>query len=417
MNNDQRVGDQSGSSSARSWLNRTVLGIAFASLFSDWSHETATAILPAFLSSLGAAPVWLGIIEGVSDGLSSFAKLGSGFYTDGLSRRKPIAFFGYLVTTLATASFGLATVAWHVLIARAVAWLGRGVRTPVRKALLAAAVDRSVYGRAFGFERAMDTVGAIVGPLTALCLLAALPGNYRVVFAFTLLPGMMAAALIGLVVQEKDRAPIPHAAFRERLRLLPKAYRRLLLSVGIFGAGAFAHTLLILWAAQRLTPTLGASAAAGAAVSLYVLHNIFYAAFSYVGGLWADRFPKNRLLAGGYALSALMAFGIMFSPANLVLLALVFMLGGVQVAIEETLEDSFCAELVEPTLHGMAFGVLAAVNGIGDFLSSTIVGLLWSAFGTTLAFGYSAVLFILGAVLALRVHPPISSYRSQPVEY
>jgi mannose/fructose/N-acetylgalactosamine-specific phosphotransferase system component IID len=116
-------------------------------------------------------------------------------------------------------------------------------------------------------------------------------------------------------------------------------------------------------------------------------------------------------------MSALMAFGIMFSPANLVLLALVFMLGGVQVAIEETLEDSFCAELVEPTLHGMAFGVLAAVNGVGDFLSSTIVGFLWSAFGTTLAFGYSAVLFILGAVLALQVHAPISSSRSRPVEY
>jgi MFS family permease len=213
------------------------------------------------------------------------------------------------------------------------------------------------------------------------------------------------------VVQEKEQTPVPHAAFGERLRLLPKAYRRLLLAVGIFGAGAFAHTLLILWAAQRLTPTLGASAAAGAAVSLYVLHNIFYAAFSYVGGLMADRFPKNRLLAGGYTLSALMAFGIMFSPANLVLLALVFMLGGVQVAIEETLEDSFCAELVEPTLHGMAFGVLATVNGVGDFLSSTIVGLLWSAFGSALAFGYSAVLFILGAVLALQVHPPISSSR------
>src|ERR1700676_1593389 len=223
-------GDQSGSSSARSWLNRTVLGIALASFFSDWSHETATAILPAFLGSLGAAPVWLGIIEGVSDGLSSFAKLGSGFYADSLPRRKPIAFVGYLVTTLATASFSLATAAWHVLIARAVAWLGRGVRTPVRKALLAAAVDRSVYGRAFGFERAMDTVGAVVGPLTALCLLAASPGNYRVVFAFTLLPGVLAAALVGLVVQEKERAPIPHAAFGERLRLLPKAYRQLLLA-------------------------------------------------------------------------------------------------------------------------------------------------------------------------------------------
>jgi MFS family permease len=112
------------------------------------------------------------------------------------------------------------------------------------------------------------------------------------------------------------------------------------IAVGIFGAGAFAHTLLILLAIQRLTPSLGAQGAASAAVGLYVLHNIFYAAFSYVAGLLADRFPKNRLLAAGYALAALMALGIMFLPASLELLALVFMLGGVQVAIEETLEDS-----------------------------------------------------------------------------
>jgi MFS family permease len=397
-----RLMKQSLSHSTR-WLNRTVLGIGLASLFSDWSHEIATAVLPAFLGSLGVAAAWLGIIEGVSDGLSSFAKLGSGFYTDRLPRRKAIAFAGYLVTALATAAFSLATAAWHVLIARAVAWLGRGVRTPVRKALLAAAVDRSVYGRAFGFERAMDTVGAIVGPLTALWLLAVFPGKYHIVFALTLLPGIAAAALIGLVVQEKKRAPVPHASFGERLRSLPKRYRQLLLAVGIFGAGAFAHTLLILWAAQRLTPSLGAPVAAGAAVGLYVLHNIFYAGFSYVGGLLADRFPKSRLLAGGYALAALMALGIMFSPADFWMLALVFMLGGIQVAIEETLEDSFCAELVEPAQHGMAFGVLATVNGVGDFLSSVIVGLLWSAFGPTLAFGYSALLFTAGAVLVARI--------------
>ena len=174
--------EQSRSSSAQSWLNRTVLGIALASLFSDWSHEIATAVLPAFLGSLGVAAAWLGIIEGISDGLSSFAKLGSGFYTDGLPRRKPIALVGYLITALATASIGLATTAGHVLMARATAWLGRGIRTPVRKALLTSAVDRAVYGRAFGFERAMDTLGAIIGPLSALWLLAVFPGQYRLGF-------------------------------------------------------------------------------------------------------------------------------------------------------------------------------------------------------------------------------------------
>jgi len=137
------------------WLNRTVLGIGLASLFSDWSHEIATTLMPAFLASMGTAAAWLGLIEGVSDGLSSFAKMASGYYTDKLARRKPIAVLGYLVTAFGTAAFGLATSTWHVLFARATAWLGRGVRTPVRKALLAAAVTRESYGRAFGFERMM----------------------------------------------------------------------------------------------------------------------------------------------------------------------------------------------------------------------------------------------------------------------
>src|SRR5207302_3500252 len=135
------------------WLNSTVLGIGLASLFSDWSHEIATAAMPAFLASLGVSAAWLGTIEGVSDGLSSFAKMASGFYTDRLRRRKPVAVAGYCVTALGTAAFGLATNAWHVLVARACAWLGRGVRTPVRKALLAGSVTKETYGRAFGFER------------------------------------------------------------------------------------------------------------------------------------------------------------------------------------------------------------------------------------------------------------------------
>src|SRR3979411_2997084 len=124
------------------WLNRTVLGIGLASLFADWSHEIATTLMPAFLASMGAGAAWLGLIEGISDGLSSFAKMGSGYYTDKLPRRKFVAVLGYVLTAVGTAAMGLATNAWHVLLARVAAWLGRGVRTPVRKTLLAAAVIR-----------------------------------------------------------------------------------------------------------------------------------------------------------------------------------------------------------------------------------------------------------------------------------
>ena len=186
------------------WLNRTVVGIGLASLFSDWSHEIATTLLPGFLATMGVAAAWLGLIEGVSDGLSSFAKMASGYYTDQLRRRKPIAVAGYVVTALGTAAFGLATNAWHVLFARAGAWLGRGVRTPVRKALLAGAVTPDTYGRAFGFERMLDTCGAIVGPLTALALLQLIGPKYPTLFALTLIPGLMAALVVAWFVKEKS---------------------------------------------------------------------------------------------------------------------------------------------------------------------------------------------------------------------
>jgi MFS family permease len=158
-------------SKASGWLNRTVPGIGLASLFSDWSHETATA-------------------------------------------------------------------AWHILIARALAWLGRGVRMPVRKALLAGSVTRETYGRAFGFERMMDTLGAIVGPMTAFLLLIAFHYCYPLLFAATLVPSLIAVALIAFVVKEKEREPVPHISFGQQLRMLPSAYRKFVVAVGLFGVGA-----------------------------------------------------------------------------------------------------------------------------------------------------------------------------------
>jgi len=374
----------------------------------------ATTVMPAFLATMGVAAFWVGLIEGVSDGLSSFAKMGSGYYTDRLRRRKPVAVIGYLVTALGTASFGLATAAWHVLVARATAWFGRGVRTPVRKALLAGAVTKETYGRAFGFERMMDTLGAIVGPASAFFLLGVFHHHYPSLFAVTLVPSLIAVAMIAFAVREKERPPVPSVSFGARLRMLPGSFRQFLVAVGLFGAGDFAHTLLILLATQKLAPELGATKAASVAVALYVLHNVFYAGFAFIAGWLADRFPKNLLLAGGYALAAVMAAGIIVLPLTVWVLAAIFVLGGVYVAMEETLEDSFCAELVSEEHHGMAFGTLATVNGIGDFLSSIVVGALWSWVGTSLAFTYSAVLFLAGAFLVLRVgsNPDFGSGRN-----
>ena len=390
--------------SSPGWLNRTVLGVGVTSLFSDWSHEIATAILPAFLATIGAGPAWLGAIEGIADGLSSFAKLSSGHYTDQLKKRKPLAVFGYAFTALATASFAFATHAYHVLFGRAAAWLGRGVRSPAKKALLAADVAPGAYGRAFGLERLMDTVGAIAGPVTALWLLNVTSHNYRAVFLWTLLPGMIAVLSFWLLVRERPFEARKKVTFLAGLRSLPGNFRKFLLGVGVFGSGDFSHTLLILYASRMLTPAHGAARAASLAVGLYTLHNVFYAASAYLSGWISDIVPHRKaILASGYALAGVTAIFLTTTPASIWLLGGLFVLAGIYVGTEEALEDSLAAELIPREQHGMAFGTLAAVNAVGDFLSSLVVGFLWAAVSARVAFSFSAVLFFLGAFLILRL--------------
>jgi MFS family permease len=393
-----------GTPEKQSWLNRTVLGVGLTSLFSDWSHESATAVLPAFLAAIGAGPVWLGAIEGIADGLSSFAKLASGHFSDRLNRRKPLAVFGYAFTALATASFAFATQAYQVLFGRAAAWLGRGVRSPAKKALLAADVPPGAYGRAFGLERLMDTVGAIAGPLTALGLLEATGHSYRRVFLWTLVPGLIAVASFWLLVRERSNGPRPPRSFLLGLKALPPSFRRLLMAVGIFGAGDFSHSLLILYATRMLTPARGMASAASIAVGLYTLHNVFSAGSAYVSGWLSDRVPSRKaVLAAGYALAGVTAILLCTGTNSLWLLAVILVLAGLYVGTEEPLEDSLAAELVPKEQHGMAFGTLAAVNAVGDFASSLLVGSLWSAFGVRTAFAGSALLFVIGAILILRL--------------
>jgi MFS family permease len=391
-------------SQRNSWLNRTVLGVGLTSLFSDWSHETATSVLPAFLASIGAGPAWLGLIEGIADGLSSFAKLAAGHYTDRLKRRKPLAIFGYAVTALSTASFAIATSAYQVLIGRSLAWLGRGVRSPAKKALLAADVPAGAYGRAFGLERLMDTLGAIAGPLTALWLLEKTGHNYQKVFLWTLLPGLIAVASFWLLVRERPMAAKPKRSFLMGVRDLPVPFRRFLLGVGVFGAGDFSHSLLILYASRMLAPEMGLARAASLAVVLYTVHNFFSAGSAYGSGWLSDHVRQRKIvLAAGYALAGLTAILLCASTHSILMLGVIFVSGGLYFGVVDALEDTVAAELVPKEQHGMAFGTLAAVNAVGDFLSSLVVGFLWSAVSVQAAFATSAVLFFAGVILILRV--------------
>src|SRR5271154_208263 len=382
---------------SKRWLTRSVLGLGLGSLFSDWGHETATAILPAFLASIGAPPVALGIIEGVSDGVASFAKLAGGWIADRPRLRKPSAVAGYVIIGFSTFAYALANSWPAILVTRSLGWVGRA-SSPSRSALLADAVAPEQQGRAFGFERALDTIGAVLGPLCATLLLSVL--SLRAIFRWTLLPCLMAAVIFAILVpaghsEDTRRAPSSVSSFSQ----LPKTYWRYLTGVFAHGVGDFAPTLLILRAGQILTPRFGFARASTIAVALYTFFNLVNAAATYPAGALADRISKRAILAVGYLFGVIAFAGFIFERPTIPMLALLFGLAGIHDAIQQSVEKSLAAEILPGKIRGSGFGVLAAVNGIGDLISSVIVGVLWTSVSANAGFIYAGVFALLGALL------------------
>jgi MFS family permease len=400
------------SPSAR-WLTPSVLGFGLASFLSDAGHEAATAALPGLLILLGSPPAALGVIEGLSDGLSSFAKLAGGFWADRPHLRKPIAVVGYLTTGITTGAYGLANVWWHLLLSRGLGWFARGARGPSRDAMLSDSVPREALGRAFGLHRAADTAGAIVGPAVAAALLTAIP--LRHVFLYAMIPGVLASIAFLALVRPQRETPAPRQAFWRSVRALPRDYRRFLVAVFFFGLGDFARTLLILRATQLLSPGAGPGRAAATAMGLYVVHNVVYAAASYPVGHLADRMRPRGLLVAGYAVGTLTAVLAAVATADLWLLVILFLASGLTLAFEDTLEGTIAGLEVPPEIRGTGYGVLATVNGIGDLLSSTLVGVLWSVAGAPIAFWAAAALCLVGTVaLAISFARGSTKRRPQP---
>lgn len=399
--------------SNQKWLNRNVVGMGVTSLLADAGYEMANAVLPSFLEVIGVSAAALGAIEGVADALSAAVKLGMGWYSDRIGHRKPITVVGYFLTGVAKSLFAFATGWPLILVGRLVGWFGKGLRKPLRDALLTESVPPSARGKAFGFHRAGDTLGAIIGPLAGVLLLAWMQPHatdasrpFRTIFLLTLIPGVGSGLAMLLMVRETRRRPSP-AKFWTAIRSLPKPYLRFLTGVGIFGMGDFAHTLMILAATQLLAPMHTLARAAEIAALLYVVHNVVYAGASYPIGALSDKIGRRGLLALGYVVGALTAAGLaaafLKNWNSWQYLALLFALGGLYIAAEDALEGATTADLITAETRGTAFGVTAAVNGIGDFVASTLTGFLWTAVSPVVAFAYAGVLMLAGAVVIYRV--------------
>lgn len=387
------------SETSKNWLTRSVLSIAIASLFSDACYEGIIPLLPAFIASLGGGPAALGLMEGLADGIAFPFKLAGGVLADHTRKRRWWTMSGYFGVGLFMPAIALMHSVAGVVTMRAVAWASRGFRSPIRDTLLVDDTNPRYVNRAFGFQRALDTVGAVIGPALAMTF-TAMGWPIQKAILFGLIPGML-AGIMYLFVRERPRSVPPREPVHLALAGLPPSFLRYLLAAGVFGLGNFSATMLVLVAIRALSPHVGGALAVTYATGMYLGHNALQAAASYPASVLSEKMGSGRLLIVSFALftavSAVLAFAASSVPAVIV----AFAMAAIAVAILEPMEGTFATQLLPAPRRGTGYGVLASVNGVGDFVSSAGVGLLWQVFGAPIAFGAAGAVCAVGTFMLL----------------
>ncbi len=382
--------------------------ISVTSLFSDWSYEMVLPIVPFFLAfTLAASPFLVGLVDGAAQfAQSAVQTVAGGRWASGPSRRLHGA-YGYLATTIGHGLLAVAVVWPQVLLLRVSAWLGRGSRQPIKKAIVSNATSAEAQGVAFGLEQAMDSLGAVLGTATAVALLLyGGLGAFREIFAVSAIPGFVAVAVLLLFVRDRrSRAGAASPVARAGWSSFPVAFRRFLVAEAVFGLGYFSILLALLRVGEELLPSSGGSRAAAVVASLllYLLYNLVFAGLSFPVGRWVDRLPSVGLVALSFAVFALVD---LFLIGNLGLLGgiLAFTVAGIQVALQGVAESAWVGRQVPAEVAGGAFGWLGLIQGMAVLGGSLLAGALWTYSTAALAFEVSAVLSLVGAALLLPAH-------------
>ncbi len=400
---DQQTDDAA--AERRPWLTPGVGGIGTASFLADVGHEIPTALIPSFVTTtLGAPAAALGLVEGISEGLAGAGRFVGGALSDDPQRRRAVAVGGYTTTAVLSSLIGLTTSVVQAGVLRGAAWAARGLRVPARNALLADVVPAHAYGRAYGFERTMDNLGAIVGPLLALGLVSLL--SVRTAILLSVIPGVMAAVAIVYAIRQ---AKLPKTIERRKLRfrvrpVLQGQLGRVIAGFTAFEVGNVAATLLILRATDLLAPSRGIQAATQIGIALYVVYNVTATLASFPAGGLSDKLGRRGPLlvtAAGVA-----AFGMAYILFALIgpviaLLGVAFALAGIGIGCAETAEHAAVAAIAPENVRGSAFGLLATVQAVGNLASSAVAGLLYTVTSPTVAFTYLLTWMVIAlAVLA-----------------
>jgi len=373
-------------------ISKNVFVLGLVSFFNDVASEMIYPLVPIFLTSVLGAPVAIvGLIEGMAESTASVLKVVSGWLSDKWRKRKIFVVAGYSFSAISKILLSLAYSWPFVLLARFVDRFGKGTRTSARDALIAESSENSVRGRAFGFHRGLDTLGAVVGPLIALLAIHFLDNNFRLIFFLAFIPAFIGILLLLFFVKEKKKEANSLDTFHFNWRELNPSFKIFLLISFIFALGNSSDAFLIL-RAQNLGLSLTL------VVLAYVLFNFTYALFSTPAGIIADKIgPKKVLLAGFLLFSGVyLFFGLTSSSLFLWFLFPVY---GIYMALTEGVGKAYISNLVPQEKTGTAFGIYQTIIGLCTFFASFIAGILWTYIGVRLPFIFGSIMALISAFL------------------
>jgi MFS family permease len=375
-----------------------IWALGLVSLFMDVSSEMIHALLPVFLvTTLHASTVTVGIIEGVGEAVASISKLFSGWLSDRFAKRKVFAVIGYGLAALTKPMFALAPSAGWVLTARVTDRLGKGIRGAPRDALVADLAPASLLGAAYGLRQSLDTVGAFAGPLLAMLLMALFADNFRLVFWFALIPGLIAVAVLFFGVHEPEHAPpekpAPLPIRRRELAAMGGLYWGVIAITAVLTLARFSEAFLILRAQGQGLPL-------SLVPAVLIVMNLVYAATAYPLGALSDRGRRHGILVGGF-LVLILADLVLAGATNAWVVMLGVALWGLHMGMTQGLLATLVADTAPDHLRGTAFGLFHLVSGIALLAASLVAGVLWEWVGPAATFVAGAVFTAVGLSGAL----------------
>ncbi|MFH1106739.1 MAG: MFS transporter [Candidatus Micrarchaeota archaeon] len=372
-------------------IPRNVLALGFVSMITDISGEMVFSVLPIYMSAvLGIDKALIGVIEGLANAGANISKLFSGYLSDRFGKRKPLVLAGYALSAIMRPFFAFAVFWNEMLFVRVVERLGKGLREAPRDAIIASSTAGKSRGKNFGVHRAMDSMGAIIGPALAFAILAATADDFKLLFWVSLVPGAIALIILYLFVKEKAPRKRIEQGKKEEItaafvwkRFSPE-YKRFLLTVAVFYVGNFSIAFFLLKAND-----LGLAAAM---IPLaYLTYNLFYTLAAVPFGSLSDKIGRKGVLGIGYAAFGLSCIGFVFMSELWMVWALFALYGCFKAAVE-TVQRAYASELVEEKVRATALGAYNAIVGLALLPASVIAGVLWTAFGSTATFAFGAVM-------------------------